>query len=634
MPAHFTIVSTDGHVYSMKFKDNESLFNKDPYKILSDLEIDKYHVKRSTERVRRRRVKGRIFYGPNYKYLQEYLVEKLTGSDLVMLWLDNDQSGDATSQQMIDLINFYCKIDNRFILRADCSSLATTDIWKSFTAIAHYNDYRNALGHDTRSEIDYRVGLSFSVFQSKYLNKIVSGNLNVNNKFSYGPCLFPTLYFCTKRVFDMLYFNPEKHWRVILTFVTENGQKVEIEHTSQFDSYDEAIAIISSIRGKRLLLNDSRVQHKTIKKPSPLDTTKLLMISSRLLGLSSSDTSTTVQKLYEQGFVSYPRTAGTTYSKEKFNSFSKTLETITNKRGLPQFTLAQELLSDGLKDDFVEDAGFTQTHHPITPVNQLKNRSRLKDKRYPQRFELYNLISSYFMATLSTDCNYDQTTYNFDINSQKFSYTESVVTHDGFTKFYDEPLSSIEDLAQEKLSATIGYSYKVESMKVVEVKQTPPEYLTEEELIKLMKTYGIGTEGTIPRIIKNIKFRKYVEVCGKSTNSASDRLKPTALGLALAIGYKAIDSSLIEPQVRYFIEKCNKKVSMYELEKDTVLQKVTEIFTHKLNNFEGKFKSHLEPVLKSLMSNSKQFDLPDFKLEGKQTLPGGFYISDVKKVEM
>ena len=68
----------------------------------------------------------------------------------------------------------------------------------------------------------------------------------------------------------------------------------------------------------------------------------------------------------------------------------------------------------------------------------------------------------------------------------------------------------------------------------MEKQTSPPDYLSEAELISLMEKHGIGTDASIPVHINNICERNYVTVSG------GRRLKPTTLGVVLVHGYQKV----------------------------------------------------------------------------------------------
>lgn len=68
----------------------------------------------------------------------------------------------------------------------------------------------------------------------------------------------------------------------------------------------------------------------------------------------------------------------------------------------------------------------------------------------------------------------------------------------------------------------------------MEKQTSPPDYLSEAELISLMEKHGIGTDASISTHINNICQRNYVTV------TQGRRLIPTALGVVLVHGYEKV----------------------------------------------------------------------------------------------
>ena len=73
----------------------------------------------------------------------------------------------------------------------------------------------------------------------------------------------------------------------------------------------------------------------------------------------------------------------------------------------------------------------------------------------------------------------------------------------------------------------------MKEVKLLEKQTSPPDYLTESELITLMEKHGIGTDASIPVHINNICERNYVVV------SAGRKLIPNPLGIVLIHGYES-----------------------------------------------------------------------------------------------
>jgi len=86
---------------------------------------------------------------------------------------------------------------------------------------------------------------------------------------------------------------------------------------------------------------------------------------------------------------------------------------------------------------------------------------------------------------------------------------------------------------------TLGSMLQV---KLGERQTSPPDFLTESELITLMEKHGIGTDASIPVHINNICERNYVNVI------AGRKLKPTNLGVVLVHGYQKVSILNLKPE--------------------------------------------------------------------------------------
>ena len=247
---------------------------------------------------------------------------------MVLLWLDNDISGENIWFQIIELIlEFLPEINPNNILRAEFSSLASPDIQKAYKNISKYPNHHVSEGFDIRDIIDLRLGKSFTNFQSRKIKKIFGNKSKIRGQYSYGPCIFPTLYFWVKQAEKVRSFEPRNYWKVIVTLKIDDKDTIEVEHVKSFTTFEEVEAVMNKIERSIPWVD---VYHKRVNKPKPepLNTIDLLQLSSRQLGFSVEDTSHYCQTLYEDGYISYPRTESKVYSKNMVNTFGRILESI------------------------------------------------------------------------------------------------------------------------------------------------------------------------------------------------------------------------------------------------------------------------------------------------------------------
>lgn len=245
-----------------------------------------------------------------------------------------------------------------------------------------------------------------------------------------------------------------------------------------------------------------------------------MRVASSGLGMGPHHAMQIAERLYTQGYISYPRTETTRYP-ENFDLLGALkLQQHNSDWG----NEVSEILRDGInRPKSGHDAG---DHPPITPM-----RSASRSELDGDAWKLYDYITRHFIGTLSKDCKYLSTKATFIINEEVFTTSGKTLLDPGFTK-----VMTWQELGKGEIVPTFKTNDNVPILesKLTEHQTCPPDYLTEAELITLMEKHGIGTDASIPVHINNICQRNYVTVSG------GRRLIPTTLGIVLVHGYQKV----------------------------------------------------------------------------------------------
>lgn len=111
----------------------------------------------------------------------------------------------------------------------------------------------------------------------------------------------------------------------------------------------------------------------------------------------------------------------------------------------------------------------------------------------------------------------------------------------------------------------VGSRVTPNSLLMKEGRTTPPQLLSEVELISLMDRNGIGTDATIAQHITTIQDREY------ATKNNAQQFAPTPLGIALVEGYNQMGYQLNKPDLRREMEhECNLVASQQKTKDDII----------------------------------------------------------------
>ncbi|KAF6163367.1 hypothetical protein GIB67_009607 [Kingdonia uniflora] len=516
-------------------------------------------------------------------HICRHLSQEARGCGHLVLWLDCDREGENICFEVIECTGFLGKEFGKKVYRARFSAVTGKDIIKAMGSLVEPN--RNeALAVDARQEIDLKVGVAFTRFQTSYFQGKY-GNLD-SRVISYGPCQTPTLGFCVQRHFQITAFKPEKFW-VVHPHLIKSGYELQLEWDRKklFD-FDVAVMFQKMVEEYGTVeVTDISTEEECKSRPFGLNTVNLLKVASSALGIGPQIAMQLAERLYTQGFISYPRTESTTYP-ASFD-FKGTLGALVGNPTWGDYVRA--LLANGFhKPRSGTDAG---DHPPITPMRLVT-----EDMFGNDTWRLYQYICQHFIGSVSPDCRYTRTKVELSAAGECFLCIGQRVIASGFTSIMPWMAVKEKNIPQ----FTKGEKLKVLKVDLSEGKTSAPDYLSESELISLMEKHGIGTDASIPVHINNICERNFVQV------QAGRRLVPTALGITLVRGYQCIDPDLFLPDIRSFIEQQITLIAKGQADHFSVVEHVLSQFTRKfsyfvkqIENMDALFEAQFSPLADS-----------------------------------
>ncbi|CAI7993512.1 DNA topoisomerase 3-beta-1 [Geodia barretti] len=420
---------------------------------------------------------------PNLR-IPHFLRNEGKGVDYLVLWLDCDKEGENICFEVMEEVEPVMRHQRipstQAVYRARFSSITESAILKAFGALG-LPDWNESRSVDARMELDLRIGCAFTRFQTMTFQTKYAG-LN-SSVISYGPCQTPTLGFCVQRHDEILQFKSEKYWKLAAKISRggRGGPVVSLDWGRE-GLFDKEVTLLFLAR-----VQDCReavvvgVAEKPRSKAPPiaLHTVELLRAASSKLHIGPKLAMDYAERLYTEGYISYPRTETTKYPKDfDFRSILSSLS------GHPEFG---EHASSILRTSIKPPSGGVDVgdHPPITPM-----RSASRDQLRDSEWKIYDFVARHFLATLMPECKYKLTEVEISIGSEVFHWSGTTPTSPGFTAVY--PWQEVHGM-ETSVEWNKDQHWNVDQMKLSEHETTPPGYLTESELITLMEKHRIGT---------------------------------------------------------------------------------------------------------------------------------------------
>ena len=314
-----------------------------------------------------------------------------------------------------------------------------------------------------------------------------------NNSLSLGRVQSPALRLIVEREKEIQSFRKKEYYYIKVVF-EKDGVEFSALWDYRFEKPDHAKPYLQKLKNALFEVGEYREEIEKKTPPAPFITSSLQATANAVLKLRVEEVQKIAQRLYEEGYITYPRTDSHRMNPEKAREFISYIEKTYGKE------YAGSLRS------FKEKSTAQGAHECIRPTSLSHPPLKGKD------LEVYHLILKRTLASLSSHALLKkkravilpiyEDKKGEDI---KFIAKGRELMFDGYLRIYPEELELYKLPKLEK-----GEILKPKRIELEKRQTQPPQRYTEGSLVKKLEELGIGRPSTYAMIVKTLKERGYV----------------------------------------------------------------------------------------------------------------------------
>lgn len=318
-------------------------------------------------------------------------------------------------------------------------------------------------------------------------------------------------------------FTPDIYYGIWSNALT-NGEAIELNSKEKFDKKDKNKAddLCKKYNEVKATVTDKKVKKDVLNPPKLYSLTKLQNYLGKKYKMPMDKSLDIVQKLYENGYLTYPRTNSEYLAVAEKDKVKKILESIS-KIGYPVKFKDKKTIFDDSK---------IESHSALTPTYKIPEKSKLTE----EEFLVYQTVFKRFVAVFcATDCEVEKTEIKIKVGDyEEFNLKGTIILTPGWTKF-DEASTKDKILPNLNIGDEVNTNFEPK-----EKETTPPKHYTIETLNNYLKNpfkedkkeledkineneeddtedykaifegLELGTEATRTGIIENAKKSEYI----------------------------------------------------------------------------------------------------------------------------
>jgi DNA topoisomerase-3 len=423
--------------------------------------------------------------------------------DRIVIATDSGREGELIFRYIYHYLNY-----QKPFVRLWISSLTDRAIRDGLQNRKDGSEYdRLYLAAKARSEADWMVGINASQALS-----IAAGH----GVFSLGRVQTPTLAMVCRRYLENKSFVSIPFWQIRLQ-TEKAGTTFAVLSRERYPDKDVANSIFRSMEGQSLEVRS--VERKEVHQEPPLlyDLTALQKEANEKHGFSADKTLSMAQRLYEQRWITYPRTSSRYIPADVFDEIP---ERINSLKTHPRLGAYASLMNTQMLNIRSVDDTKVSDHHALLITENIPN--DLSDDEQT----VYEMIAGRMLEAFFPKCIQDTTSVVCACGDAVFEAKGSVIKRAGWRAVFGAMEESEGEGTATLPNLSQGDILPVIHAELLE-KQTRPKPLhTEASLLAAMenagkeidekeertapKEFGIGTAATRAAIIETLLARNYM----------------------------------------------------------------------------------------------------------------------------
>ncbi len=519
--------------------------------------------------------------GQSHKPKVDAIKQALQGVERVIIATDPGREGSMIAWEVLEHLGYRGRVD-----RLRLGALDEVSIRRAFATLAKEpdsgeRDYAAYLEALCRQYEDYHLGLNGTRAISLRLRPPA-----FREAWRFGGVQTPTLSILADLEQRIREFVPQDYFKIALTVATDSGAEITLWHAPKDKILDKPIAEMIQ-QAAAIWSGPLGVEQKDVRRSPPRLFSKdaLARRCAKRFGWDPQHTANLAQDLYDQGYLSYPRTESEHLPESQTGDacavIGSIVEVLTDLAGLVP-TASTLVIRKGNRGHYVKDPG---EHHAVVPLRKAPQPGSISG----DHLRLWELVAKSFLAAHLPDGIDARTTVAVPVPTplgpKRFAVSGSVIKFPGWRSVYgaeaDEENEAVPGKAKPDEEPTLGRlphigdgePGKATDARIETAKTEPPRRITRGELPVVMgrlidqvedpalkaalanpvnpnEPKGLGTAATRDTILPKLQKSQYVELL----KGKDPPIQVTEVGLAFIAAVRRVFPSYGDPVGRAMFE--------------------------------------------------------------------------------